>query len=111
MSPHTYPPAEPPTGGRRAPLKAVQLLLQAPDPHVLDAGVRAVNARAVGLILDRRLPGGFIVAFLNRSAAAGDRRFLSARVAHVARLGPQRWLVRCRFAVPLNESELRALRD
>ena len=111
MSPHTYPPAAPPTGGRRAPLKAVQLLLQAPDSQVLDAAVRAVTAREVGLILDRRLAVGFIVAFVNRCAAAGDRRYLSARVARAARLGPQGWLVRCRFAVPLSESELRALRD
>jgi hypothetical protein len=109
MSPHTYAPAAPQSGGRRAPLKAVQLLLQAPDPQVLDARIRAVSAREVGLILDRRLAEGSIVAFVNGRATAGDRRFLSARVAHAARLGPQGWLVRCRFAVPLSESELRAL--
>src|SRR5262249_2940649 len=111
MSPYAYSPAAQPTGGRRAPLQAVRLLLQAPDPQALDARLRAANAREVGLILDRRLTEGIVVALLNRRAALGDRRFLSARVAHAARLGPQRWLVRCRFDVPLSESELRALRD
>src|SRR5262249_47072665 len=61
MSPHTYPPAAPQSGGRRAPLKPVPLLLQAPDSQVLDARVRAVTAREVGLILDRRLAVGLIV--------------------------------------------------
>jgi hypothetical protein len=107
---HIYPPApQLPLGS--APLKAVRLLLKDPDPPEVDARVRAASSREVGLVLDHRLTEGNIVAFLNRSAAAEDRRFLSAWVAHVARLGPQRWLVRCRFAVPLNESELRALRD
>jgi hypothetical protein len=108
MSPHTYSPAaQLPPGS--ASLKAVRLLLRDPDPQVLDAGLRAVTAREAGLILDRRLTEGIVVAILNRRAAAGDRRFLSARVAHAARLAPRRWLVRCRFAVPLSESELQAL--
>jgi hypothetical protein len=107
---HTYPPAvQLPLGS--APLKTVRLLLKDPDPPEVDARVRAASSREVGLVLNRRLTAGSIVAFLNRCAAAGDRRFLSARVAHAARLGPQRWLVRCRFDVPLSESELRALRD
>jgi hypothetical protein len=108
MSPHTYLPAAQPPGGS-ASLKAVRLLLQDPSLQVLDAGLRAVTAREVGLILDRRLTEGIVVALLNRRAAGGDRRFLSARVAHAGRLGPRRWLVRCRFDVPLSESELRAL--
>jgi len=111
MSPHSYSPAEQPTGGHPALLKAVRLLLRDPGPQVLDAAVRAVTAREVGLILDRRLKEGVAVTLLNRRAAAGARRLLAARVAHAARLGPQRWLVRCRFAVPLSESELRALQD
>jgi hypothetical protein len=108
MSPHTYSPAALPPRGS-APRKAVRLLLQDPDPQALGAAIRAVTDREVGLLLDRRLTEGIIVAILNRRAAAGNRRLLSARVAHAARLRPRRWLVRCRFDVPLSESELRAL--
>jgi hypothetical protein len=75
------------------------------------AGVQAASASKVGLVLDRPLPEGVIVALLNHHAAEGDRHFLSARVAHAARLGPRGWLVRCRFEVPLSENELRSLFD
>ena len=110
MLTHGYPPAAHRPPGS-APLKTVRLLLNDPDPPEIDARVRAANSREVGLVVDHRLTEGIMVAFLNRCAAAEDRRFLSARVAHAARLGPQRWFVRCRFAVPLSERELRALRD
>jgi hypothetical protein len=90
-------------------VKAVRVLARGPGFHALNAAVRAVIDREVGLILDRHLTQGAAVALLNYRAAAGDRRVLSARVAHAGRLGPRRWLVRCRFDVPLSESELRTL--
>jgi hypothetical protein len=93
----------------RRPAKAVRVLARGHRLQVLDAAVRAVAAREVGLILDRRLAEAAAVALLSRRTAAGDRRVLSARVAHAGRLGPRRWLVRCRFDVPLSESELQPL--
>src|SRR5437868_2717005 len=85
------------------PGKDIRILVREPMPQVLDAGLRAVASRDIGLVLDRPLAEGCSVAVLSRYASLGDSRIVSARVAHAAPLGRRGWLVRCRFSSPLSE--------
>ena len=93
----------------RCPGKGVRVLAREPELLVLDADVRAVSSREIGLVLDEPLAEGSVVAVLDRHTSLGDSRILSARVAHAAPLNLRAWLVRCRFASPLAERELQAL--
>ncbi len=98
------PPADPPP----APKKVIRILIR-PSLATLEASVWDVTADAMGLLLDRALPPGTVLAILNRFNSLSESRILSGRVTSAAPWAGGGWLVNCRLSSRLTDRELRGL--
>jgi hypothetical protein len=109
-TPADFPSPERRTSDRRpCPRRPLIRLLARPNFECLRAGAVNVSAEGIGLVFDRRLEPGTVLAFLLQHSRPGMSRILSARVVHATPRPDGTWLIGCRLSGPLSDSELRSL--
>ncbi len=90
--------------------KGIRILVR-PGLTLLDAGIWDVTAESIGLLVNRPLQAGAVLAILDRVASLSESRILSGRVVSATAWGERTWLVNCRFSCRLSDHELRGFRS
>ncbi len=86
-------------------------LLGRPDDRPLAAWVRDLSATGISLLLPRRFaPGAILAIALENVSQRFLRRYL-VRVIHTVEFPNGDWLHGCSFALPLDDDDLRVLRE